>query len=532
MLKSTPAAASAHAANAPTTPSEDAPELRVLLTAEEVYPAMERAFLSAETEISAGYRVFDLSTRLRSDEGLAVGEDWFDLITHILKRGVKIDFVLSDFDAVMAADLHRQSWDARRAFIAAAELARPDARLTVINAAHSARVGILPRLVLWPRLIKEVNKTASRLNDMSGAQAARFLECAPGLRPLLRRTGGGRHAARRWPIPPLIPGTHHQKVCVIDRKTAFIGGLDLDERRFDDKRHQRVRDETWQDVQLICTGPVAGDVHRHLHEFLRVVAGNAPPAAGGRLLRTLSRKRKANWPFLAPLPMVRTIAEDHHRLIARARGLIYLETQFLRDRRLCSHLARAARDNPALSLIVVLPAAPETVAFHGNGGSDARYGEFLQAKCVTTLRGAFADRFTICSPVRPKTLDSDGRDTLCGSPIIYVHSKVSIFDCDRAIVSSANLNGRSMNWDTEAGIVLNDDGHVDDLRKRIFGHWLGADAGPEFYAADSAAALWAERARRNAEVAPSARKGFLVPYDVRPAQAFGRRLPGIPEAMV
>ncbi|WP_255006723.1 phospholipase D-like domain-containing protein [Roseovarius sp. M141] len=493
---------------------------------------MERAFLSAQTEISAGYRVFDLSTKLRSDEGRAIGEDWFDLIVHVLRNGVAVRFILADFDAVLAPELHYASWKSRRAFVFARELAGPGARLSVTNATHSARVGIAPRLLLWPRLVKEVNKTAKKLNSATAPERARRLECSPALRPLLRETPDGTLSARRWPVPPLVPGTHHQKICVIDRQTAFIGGLDLDERRYDDKRHERVRDETWQDVQLMCSGPVAEDVDSHLSEFLDIVAGHATPKAEGRLLRTLSRKRKTDWPFLGPKPMVRTIAEDHHRLIDRARGLIYLETQFLRDRPLCHRLARAARANPALSLIVVIPAAPETVAFDGSTGSDARYGEFLQARCVAILRGAFGERFTICSPVRPKAFETKGRDTLCGSPIIYVHSKVSIFDCDRAIVSSANLNGRSLNWDTEAGIMLNEQAHVAQLQARIFQHWLGKDAGTEFYDTTTAAALWAERARHNASAPPERRKGFLVPYDVRPAEAFGRRLPGIPEAMV
>jgi phospholipase D1/2 len=80
--------------------------------------------------------------------------------------------------------------------------------------------------------------------------------------------------------------------------------------------------------------------------------------------------------------------------------------------------------------------------------------------------------------------------------------------------------------------MLSDQAQVEDLRSRIFHHWLGEDAGPEFFAAASAVALWAERARRNAEVLPEKRRGFLVPYDVRPAEKFGRRLPGIPAAMV
>ena len=314
---------------------------------------MERSFLSATTGISAGYRFFDLQTKLRSDEGRAIGEDYFDRMTHVLAKGIKLTFILSDFDAVLAPDLHANSWKTRREFVTARKFVGPDADLTVTNAAHSARTGILPRFFLWPRLVKEVNKTAAKLNEMPSGGRARLLECSPSLRPMLRQDGNGGLRARRWPVPPVIPGTHHQKVCIIDRRGAFIGGLDLNEWRYDDKRK---RSETWQDLQLMSSGPVAID----LHEFLDVVTGiKQPTAGGGRLLRTLSRRRTRVGIFLRPKPMVQTIADDHYHLIERARGLIYLEAQFLRDITLCGHLARAGRDHPSLSLIAVVPPRPK-----------------------------------------------------------------------------------------------------------------------------------------------------------------------------
>lgn len=80
---------------------------------------MERTYASAKTEISAGYRVFDVATKLRSKEGRAIGKDWFDLIVHLLQKSVSLTFVLSDFDPVLAPDLHSASWKSRRAFVVA-----------------------------------------------------------------------------------------------------------------------------------------------------------------------------------------------------------------------------------------------------------------------------------------------------------------------------------------------------------------------------------------------------------------------------
>lgn len=66
------------------------PPVEILVTAAEAYPALERAFLSARREIVAGFRVFDLKTRLRSAEARAIGPTWFELIIHTLRRGVQV----------------------------------------------------------------------------------------------------------------------------------------------------------------------------------------------------------------------------------------------------------------------------------------------------------------------------------------------------------------------------------------------------------------------------------------------------------
>ena len=59
----------------PLAQSAFAPEVETFVTAAEAYPALERAFLATEREMMAGFRVFDLKTRLRSPEALAIGAD-------------------------------------------------------------------------------------------------------------------------------------------------------------------------------------------------------------------------------------------------------------------------------------------------------------------------------------------------------------------------------------------------------------------------------------------------------------------------
>ncbi|TCP43070.1 phospholipase D family protein [Rhodovulum marinum] len=515
-------------------PSDDAgaaiTRFRVLLTAAEAYPALERCFLEAERSISAGFRLFDPATRLRSAEAREIGVDWFDLVVHTLRRGLYLRLVISDFDPIGAVDLHRSCWSAHRRLIAAGELAGAG-RLEVISAMHHAEAGLGPRLAFAPVAFGRLRGVVRRVNALPPARRAHFAKTAPGL-ALITRVQGGRlvHRAR---LPRLFPATHHQKMAVFDEHRLYIGGLDLNERRYDTPRHRRPPDATWHDVQVIAEGPVVRAAQTHLDGFLACVAGTeppAPPAAG--FLRTLSR-RPRNAPFrLAPEPLIAEIEQAHLAGVAAANRLIYLETQFFRHLPLARALARRARACPDLRLILVLPAAPEDVAFDDSAGTDSRFGAFLQTRCLDRLRRAFGPRILVLSPVQPRPGDSEGRDSLRAAPLVYVHSKVSIFDDCRAIVSSANLNGRSLRWDTEAGLEFRAAGHVAELRRRVMGHWLPPDAAPADLDPATAFDRWKALADRNSRLPPRDRRGFLVLHDLDPARDLGRPVPGLPDEMV
>jgi two-component sensor histidine kinase len=81
-------------------PARDRAATQILITASEAFPAFEREVLRARAEIWASFRIFDPSTRLRSPEARAVGETWWDLVVHTLRRGVAIHLTLADFDPV------------------------------------------------------------------------------------------------------------------------------------------------------------------------------------------------------------------------------------------------------------------------------------------------------------------------------------------------------------------------------------------------------------------------------------------------
>jgi phosphatidylserine/phosphatidylglycerophosphate/cardiolipin synthase-like enzyme len=513
--------------------------VRILLTAHEAYPALERAFLGAESEIWASFLVFDLSTRLRSPEGLAIGKTWFDLMVHVLNRGVRVNFVLSDVDPIARAQMHRAATRSLRMFAAAAAVARPGVQMKVHLARHPAQTGTLIRLAIWPYIMKKLFSLAGWLNAQRPDRRAAALRDMGGARQNLRIRADGTVAVRLWSLPRLYPAVHHQKLAVIDRKVLYIGGLDLDERRYDTPNHARIGPETWHDLQLLIEGPAVAEAQVHLETFQDVIAGRLPAPKTRRLMRTLSQPRLQAPLAFGPTPLISEFATAHRVLAQRARQLIYLESQYFRDVQLARTLAMAARDTPSLTMILILPAAPDDVAFGKRRSLDARFGEARQSRALRLIREGFGDRLFVGSPAQPRQALPDGetsaegaRSRLHGAHIVYVHAKVSVFDLDGAIVSSANLNSRSFRWDTEAGVYLTTRNDVSELRHRVMAHWLPADAAPEAFEDAQAVRVWADIARRNASLPPSQRKGYLLPHDFAAAEAFGTNLPLLPDEFV
>jgi phosphatidylserine/phosphatidylglycerophosphate/cardiolipin synthase-like enzyme len=513
--------------------------VRILLTAAEAYPALERAFLAAKSEIWASFLVFDLTTRLRSAEALEIGKTWFDLVVHTLNRGVAIHICISDVDPIARAAMHRSATRQLRLFSAAAAIANPGPRLRALRALHPAETGALIRLAVWPYIMKKLFRTAAWMNSLTPRHRAAALRDMDGAAKNLRIRPDGTVAVRLLSLPRLFPAVHHQKLAVIDRKQLYVGGLDLDERRYDTPTHRRAGHETWHDVQLMIEGPVVAEAQQHLESFLDVIEGRVEPPKTRRFLRTLSRSRRGNWCSFGPEPVVSELYSAHRALVRRANALIYMESQYFRDSSLARLLADEAYRKPALQMILILPAAPDEIAFDGRRGVDSRFGEAMQSRALRILRKGFGPRLFVGSPAQPRRALPDGRGDLVdrrnwlhGAPIVYVHSKVSVFDDVAAIVSSANLNGRSMRWDTEAGVHLSAENDVIELRHRVMAHWLPEGAGAEAYEAATAVRTWARIAWANAGKHPTERAGYLLPHDFAWAEAFGRELPFLPPELV
>jgi len=535
-----------------------------LIEASEAFPALEQAVARAKESIYLGFRVFDPETRIRSRDLLDRGiRTWGSLIADCCRRGVRVRLLLTDFEPIVATDMHARSWASLRGFQNAVHAA-PEETFEGIAALHEAEFGPAARWVFWPLVWARLFQMANGSNDAAPVDKPHRV---PGLRPLLDARKG--MTLPRFGRPPRMwPVTYHQKIAVIDGSWALVGGLDMNERRFDDPDHRRAASETWHDVSLAVTGPVVDQVtdhfltcwNREVPRFnARLTAMGAPlpdlpplvsplddtpdapspesdPAAvrpGGtlRFVRTVSR-RDPSPVALGPRTAVTEIEQAHIDAFATARDLIYIETQFLRSQRIAEALARAGRATPKLRLVIVLPAAPEDVLFEGNDGPAARHGEWLQVRALDRIKSAFGDRVGLFSLVGSAGGEESGRprQEIDGRPVVYVHSKVTVIDHRLAIVSSANLNGRSLHWDTEAGLVWSDADRVPAFEKRLWQTHLNGVADDALGDNDGAADLsvWrdATQQTRGAD-APQ-----VAAYPIEKARRFARRAWFIPNDLV
>lgn len=256
-----------------------------------------------------------------------------------------------------------------------------------------------------------------------------------------------------------VGGSHHQKIVVIDDAVAFVGGLDLTNSRWDTSAHDPhdARRCTpaghpyppFHDVQVMVDSEAAaalGDLARE--RWLRATGERVRPPRGARgdpwpdsvepaVVDTqvaIVRTR----PEYGDLPAVQEIKQLYLDAIAAARSHIYIENQYFTAPAIAAALAQrlAEPDGPEVVLISRL---------RGGGWLEENTMGALRARTLRALSAA--DRYGRLRAYYP---DHAGLDEQC----INLHSKLIVVDERFAEVGSANLNNRSLGYDTECDLAL------------------------------------------------------------------------------
>jgi len=298
-------------------------------------------------------------------------------------------------------------------------------RLQIIVIQHEGELGFGTRQLVRIAVGFHLRAMFRKLAD-KGKDIAEHMSVRPGLWRHHRLDAKGRPVHRMGPAARLWPATYHQKFAVVDGRIAIVGGLDVDERRWDDRRHRQRADRTWHDLSVRVEGPAVADAATHFQDCwnrelprFRAIAEHwtsgtdralaldplveisrtpvAPPPVGVAMVQTVRTVSRRSLRIFAvgPRPDVMEIAEAHRRLIGTAERLLYIEAQFFRYSDAARWIVARARACPALQVIIVMPNAPEEVAYDGDRRSPHRHGEWLQAQAIATLRRELGDRIGV-----------------------------------------------------------------------------------------------------------------------------------------
>ena len=251
--------------------------------------------------------------------------------------------------------------------------------------------------------------------------------------------------------------SHHQKIVVIDERFAVCGGIDATSDRWDTPDHiekdpRRVRPSgklygPWHDMTMLVEGEAAatlGELGRDRWQR----AGGAPMApcapqddsAWPDNLRAEFRdveigiaRTTAAW---NGEPEVREIEALYVAQIARARRLIYAESQYFASRRIAEAIAQRLSQPDPPEVLLINPLSAE-------GWLEQAAMDSARVRLCHAIGERDAlDRFRIFVPF-----------TSGGTPI-YVHSKMMIVDDEVLRIGSANMNNRSLGLDSEADIFI------------------------------------------------------------------------------
>jgi len=549
--------------------------------------AIETAMLTAEKSVCMGVRNLDPDTPCMTDAATGAGlADWADLLRAVAKRGVIIRVLLADFDPVFTTAEHQEAWRTYRILRSFdADLPEP---IQIVCSNHPGACDTLASLFALPVTLRRAREVEASLReagrpvttvgpgqDDRDAEDARrteddFVNNAPGLWPYLRQvdqdsdpslSGLWRHR--------VAPASHHEKLLIVDDRQVFIGGVDIEKKRLG------IEEFHWHDVHARLEGPVVRQACAHFEERWRIEraefdrrfaslmppkgARALPPPANPRdaekdrpasettvaddptqLLRTRSRRRRGLF-VTTPQTVASEIQGAYLEAVGQATTFIYLETQFLRSTALGDALAKQGKDRPDLHLAIVLPHLPERALNEADVNRATRHGIYLQNRILDQLSAVFADRLAVFSVVEfdsgPATDADDGKRQIGEKPIAYVHSKLLIVDGAAAILGSANANGRSFLYDTEAAVRVLDRAAIGRLWTTAAGSLTSNTAAAIDASGDQVLASLTAAARRNLarpaeETDGMSDRAGLVPFERAVSDRLARKSILVPDDLV
>lgn len=233
----------------------------------------------------------------------------------------------------------------------------------------------------------------------------------------------------------------HRKIAVIDRKLAFVGGINTnDDNLHDYEPHAPLPAPRW-DFAVRVTGPLVAEIHREAQaQWAR--AGHLPLVRRIHLFREMRKQPAAlgDHPMRAAfvvrdnLRNRRTIQRAYMQAIGQARRRVLMATPyFAPNRRFRDALCQAARRGVDVCLMIGV-------------------GEFRMQDAVA-------------SSFYPQLLAAGVR--IVEYRKTQLHAKVAVVDDNWATVGSSNCDGLSLFVNQEANVVVRDAQFAASLARQI-----------------------------------------------------------------
>jgi phosphatidylserine/phosphatidylglycerophosphate/cardiolipin synthase-like enzyme len=281
------------------------------------------------------------------------------------------------------------------------------------------------------------------------------------------------HRRIRWKMDNMHPAgaSHHQKLFIIDRAIAFLGGMDLCSARWDDRAHEarkHIRDRLrrpYHDVSAYVTGEAVDVLRGWFTQRWELATGEPlelrePPRTTVQVRSSFDVEAPhvglaRTWPAMPKcrMPEVRELMRLHQRAIGQAKRSIYIENQYFSSYEIATALeCRMRQGGPLLDIVMVLPR--KSAGLKERISIGVYQAQILEN--LTTLAEQTGHRFGVYYQWATNQV---GKDTP-----VFIHAKVLAVDDRFLLISSANLSNRSMGFDTELGVAWESPEPTDSLR--------------------------------------------------------------------
>lgn len=508
-------------------PMRAASSIKPLIDGNAIFRDQEEAILRADESVFIATWSFDPLLPVTSGKVPKAVKNWGQLLLGVAsEKGIAVQILLTDFDPLLAANFHAQVWSRRAGLVQAADtLGIPKDMFQVMVVRHRAEWTLDP---LRERLLQSrYDDLLKLLNAPDGKKGFAKL---PGLWDRFDLTGD-KFELKKGVSFPVIPGSHHQKVLLVDETVAYAGGINHIADNLEDSTHKQLSPLSWHDGCARVEGSVLEDIIRGTFDLWNdeVPRFNAfvdqsnklrsefqlPVRAVSALVPSTDKERSGriacqSWRTVCqsidssgqPVTSATDVIDGYVNAIGHAEKFIYIENQYLREQRLADAMIARLKDVSGLNLVVVLPSISEE-KLKKTGDPITQVGVALQHKIIESLKTAFGDKFGVFALFNPKPLPK----------LIYVHNKVMIIDDAFVTIGSANANPRSFALDTELNIAWYHPASAKALRKKLWQEILGPRSGSDSWSPPSYAKEWTKKAQHNWSVGKDYVKGFVMPYD-------------------